>query len=97
MFQNSPRIVNTTCIAFAQILNEPLLYILSKKKLYANFGGGLFQKLSFVLQSCFIDSSIARSALSFAISKHTTVEEIDLAVIKIKDSVNYLRNLRGSL
>jgi cysteine desulfurase len=91
------RTPNCSCIAFKGVLSEPLLYLLSKNGVYASFGGGNFQKLSIMLQSCGISSLIANSALSFSLAFDTKEDEIEYAVKKIAQSVQYLKKLRGSL
>lgn len=97
LFQESQRTPNCSCITFDGVLSEPLLYLLSKNGVYATFGGGNFQKLSLMLQSCGISIPIANSALSFSLAFDTKEDEIEFAVEKISKCVQYLRKLRGTL
>jgi cysteine desulfurase len=97
LFQESMRTPSCSCISFEGILNEPLLYLLSQKGVFASFGGGNFQKLSSMLTSMGIDTLIANSALSFSLAFDTTQNDLDEAIAKISSCVKYLKKLRGSL
>ena len=97
LFKDSLRTPNCSCIAFENVLSEPLLYLLSKNAVFASFGGGNFQKLSNLLKSCGIEPMIANSALSFSLAYDTKEEDLEFAIQKIAQNVHYLRQLKGSL
>jgi cysteine desulfurase len=97
LFKDSLRTPNCSCIAFENVLSEPLLYLLSKNGVFASFGGGNFQKLSNLLKSCGIEPMIANSALSFSLAYDTKEENLEFAIQKINQYVHYLRQLKGSL
>ncbi len=77
LFQKSPRLPNTSVIAFETVASDALLYALSEKGLFASMGGGVFPRLSHVLGCCNVQGVRKHSALSFAFGAHTTIEEIE--------------------
>lgn len=92
-FQDQERLPNCTVIGFPGVANEALLYILNRKGIYASIGGGTYQQLGLVLAASGIDPVLAYTAVSFSLSKETTEDEIDRAVIGITESVAYLRKI----
>lgn len=92
-FQDQERTPNTTAIAFPGIINEALLYLLNRKGIYASIGGGSHQQIGLVLMASGIDEILAKSAISFSLSRETTEDEIDRAIEVIIDSVKQLRGL----
>ncbi|MDR3624511.1 MAG: cysteine desulfurase family protein [Chlamydiales bacterium] len=96
-FQEQARLPNCTAVAFPGVFNESLLYLLSKKSVYATIGGGNFQNIAQVLKVCGIEDFLANSTISFSLSRDTTEEEIDLAVDAIVESVKYLRSISKGL
>ncbi len=93
LFQDQERSPHITCMTFPGVKNEALLFLLQKKGLYATMGGGLFQTLSVALQACGIDHQASEEALSFALSKETTEDEVKKAALNISTAVTELRRL----
>lgn len=91
LFQDQERLPNCTTIVFPGILNESLLFMLNRKNIYANIGGGSFQQLSLILKTCGVEESTAQGAISFALSRYTTEEEIDLAIPQIGEAARKLK------
>jgi cysteine desulfurase len=88
---DAERISSCTTLAFPGIHAESLLFALSRKRLYACLGGGKFQNLSSVLLHQGHGVRVAQSALSFALSRDTTEEEIDEAIECITVEVKKLQ------
>lgn len=88
LFSDYDRLPHIAVIAFPGIVNEALLFALHRRKLYSSIGGGSFQQLALVLESCGIPPHIAHSSLSFSLSRDTTAEEITAAVDIIATTVN---------
>ena len=93
LFDKSLRLPTSTCVAFLGVHQEAMLHHLNSQKLYACFGGGSFQKISLLLQSCGIGPAVAHSALNFTLSKETSPEDISKALEVIKKSLHYFRKL----
>ncbi|MBX9744633.1 MAG: hypothetical protein K2X08_05420, partial [Chlamydiales bacterium] len=69
----------------------------NKKGVLVSLGGQFSQPLSSLLQQMGIDSFLAESAMSFALSRYTTEEEILRAAALIVDSVLSLQRLSEEL
>lgn len=93
LFQEQERAPHITCMTFPEVKNEALLYLIQKKGLYASIGGSLFQTLSVALEACGIGHKASNEALSFAISKETTEDDIKKAVSILTNAVGELRRL----
>jgi cysteine desulfurase len=96
-FTDQERLPNCSVIGFPGIANESLLFALNRKGVYASIGGGSFQQLGLVLKASGIPESIANSAISFALSRETTEEEIDGAIDIVVESAKKLRKISGTL
>jgi len=92
-FQDQERLPNCTAIAFPGVANEALLYLLSRKGVYASIGGGTYQQLGLILAASGIDPILAHTALSFSLSRETTEDEIDRAIVIIAECVQHLRKI----
>lgn len=92
-YSDQERLPHVCAIAFPFIASESLLYALNRKGLYACIGGGNFLQLSELLISSKVSDDHARTALSFSLSRETTEEEIDRAIILICDSAKKLRTM----
>jgi len=92
-FQNQERLPHCTTIAFPKVTNEALLYALNRRGVYASIGGGGFQQIGLILQSCGFEEKIAQSAVSFSLSRETSPEEIDSAIEIIVNEANRLGRL----
>lgn len=92
-FQDQERIPNTTAIAFPNISNESLLYLLNRKKVFACIGGGTHQQIGLILAASGVPEALAHSAVSFSLSRETTEEEIDKTIGIVAESVASLRKL----
>lgn len=93
LFTDQERLPHCTAVAFPGVVNEALLYLLNRKGVYATIGGGSSQQIGLVLTACGIEHSLAHSAVSFALSRETTEEEIDRAIEIIAGSVKQLRRI----
>ncbi len=80
LFEEVERLPNCTVIAFPGVESDSLLYLLSRKGVYASMGGGQTQKLFHTLVACGVGRMLAHCALSFSLSYETTEEEIAFAV-----------------
>jgi len=92
-FQNQQRLPHISAIAFPGVANEALLYRINRRGVYASIGGGNFQQIALILQASGADESLAQSALSFSLSRETTDDEIERAVVIIAEEVAELRKL----
>lgn len=92
-FQEQERLPNISAIAFPGTLNEALLYALNQRGVYACIGGGSFQQIAIVLKACGVPEFLAKSAISFNLSRETTQEQIERAVEIIVEEALRLRNL----
>jgi cysteine desulfurase len=93
LFQKVERLPNCCAIAFPGIASDALLFLLSRKGVYASVGGGHCQKLSHVLVACGVDQTLAQCALSFSLSFETKEEEIDYAIKTIVECARQLQHL----
>lgn len=96
-FKDQERAPHITSIAFPGVRNEALLYVLSRKKIFANSGGGPFQQIEKVLEAAGVTRHIAECALSFSLSKEIVEQEIDQAVVTITEAAKKLRRLSKAL
>lgn len=78
--KGSDRLPNVSVICFPHIPSEPFLFYLNENKLCATFGRGFYQHIAKILQLSSIDPSLSWTALSFALSRKTTAQEIDQGV-----------------
>lgn len=90
-FRDHERIPNGTAIMFPGVSNEALLYVLNKKGVYASIGGGTFQQIALILAASGVEEMLAQTAINFTLSRETTEEEIDRAVVIIVEAVKKLR------
>jgi cysteine desulfurase len=96
-YQDEERVPSITAIAFPNVSNEALLYLLNKNGVYACIGGGSFQQIALVLAGAGVDKKLANSAISFSLSRETTEADIDRAIVVIADCVKRLRKLSEHL
>lgn len=97
LFRDVERVPHISCMAFPGIVNEALSYLLNRKGVFASIGGGSFQQIALVLQSCKIPAKEAETAMSFSLSRNTTEEEIERAASLIADTVRALRKTSNKL
>lgn len=96
-FKQQERLPHCTTILFPGVENEALLFYLNRKGICATIGGGNFQQLALLLKGTGIDDLSAHSAISFSLSRYTTEEEIERAILIIAESVHFLRTLSKNL
>lgn len=89
-FTDQERLPHCTSIAFPGISNESLLYLLSKKGVYASIGGGSCQQIGLLLMASGIEETLAHSAINFSLSRETSEEEINRAIAIIVECANQL-------
>ncbi len=92
LYEDCPRLPNVSCIAFEKVHSEALIYYLNQKNVFATFGSDKMQYLS-----NFIKEDKAFSAISFALSRYTTVDIIKKAANVIAESVLNLRKMSSAL
>ncbi|MCP5469028.1 MAG: aminotransferase class V-fold PLP-dependent enzyme [Chlamydiales bacterium] len=83
------RVPNITAIVFPKVSTDALAFGLAHDHLFANMGGGNFQQIVHLLKACKI--SCPHSAISFALSVHTTQEEVLKAAKVVFENVAKLR------
>lgn len=93
LFSKSLRLPNVSVISFKTIASDTLLYALNQRGVYATFGGGLFQKLSYLLDNLGYSSKISETSVSFALSKDTTQKDLDCVIEIIVEEVKRLSKL----
>ncbi len=93
LFDKNLRLPNVAVISFKNVVADALLYELNAHRVYATLGGVNFQKLSTLLESLQMPPLIANGALSFALSRYTSAEEIKRASEVIIQAVCKLRKL----
>lgn len=96
-FRDQERLPHCTAIGFPGISNEAMLYSLSRKNVFACIGGGSFQQIGLVLSACGISELLAQTAINFTLSRYTTEEEIDRAIIIISETARRLRKTSEKL
>lgn len=79
-FEQSERLPNCSAFLFPGVSNDALLYSLSQQGLCACFGGGNFQRIALILEASHIEPELAQTALSFALSRFSSEQEIDDAI-----------------
>ncbi|MFN4174328.1 MAG: aminotransferase class V-fold PLP-dependent enzyme, partial [Parachlamydiaceae bacterium] len=97
LFQDKNRLPHITAAVFPHIPNEALLYRLNKDNLFASMGGGNLQHIGFVLNALDVPDDESRSALSFALSRETSEEDIDRAIQLIERNVQELLKVTKSI
>jgi len=92
LYEDFPRLPNVSCVAFEKVHAEALVYYLNQKNVFATFGSDKMQYLS-----NFIRDDKAFSAISFALSRYTTIDIMEKAVNIITESVLILRKMSSAL
>lgn len=90
LFQDQERLPHCTTISFPGLTSEALLFELNRKGVFACIGGGSFQQLGLLLETCKISELISQGAISFSLSRYTQEEEIDRAIILIAETAELL-------
>lgn len=90
-FADQSRLPHCTTIAFPGIANEAMLFVLNRKNLFASIGGGSFQQIALVLNASGIPETLAQTAISFSLSRYTTEDEIERAIVIITDAAKRLQ------
>jgi cysteine desulfurase len=85
LYQDAPRLPNTTAIHFPKAHQEALLYLLNRKGVYATIGGPYCGHLSRIAND--------ECAISFSLSRMTTEEEILHAATLINEAVAQLQTI----
>ena len=92
-FKEQERLPHCTTLLFPGLANEAILYALNRRGLCASIGGGSFQQLGLMLCSTGMDPLLAHSAVSFSLSRYTTENEIERAIVIISEVVHSLNRL----
>lgn len=96
-FRDQERLPHCTAISFSGIFNESLLFLLNRKGVLATIGGGNFQQLSRLMVSSGIPEHKAHETISFSLSRYTTEEEIDRAILHIVDTAVALKKMSDQI
>lgn len=91
LYPEAERLLNTSVIAFPQVYQEALLFLLREQNIFASIGGGLEQTLAHLLKP--YDSFLAKCALSFSLPPEITQEEITYAAKKIGEGVRKMQKI----
>jgi len=94
LFQDAPRLPNTTALLFPRVHWQSLEYFLERKGLRMNAAGGYAQHLHKILASSGIETE---SALSFSLSRMTTQDDVLKAASLIGETVRSLQLLSEDL
>lgn len=93
LFKDSLKLPNTTVVSFSGVHQEALHYFLKKAQIETEIGGDFSQSLSSLLTASHIGLKTANSALSFSLSRMTTEEDLKTAILKISETVAFLRSI----
>ena len=96
-FRDQERLPHCTAIAFPGINNEAMLYALNRRNVYASIGGGSFQQIGLVLAACGVAEALTQTAVSFSLSRETTEDEVDRAIVIIGETARRLRKVSVKL
>jgi cysteine desulfurase len=77
LFDQELRLPHISVVVFEGINQELLLFHLQQRKIAASAGGDQQQLLEKLLTMCGYPPAMAHSAISFALSRYTTEEEVD--------------------
>lgn len=92
VFNESERLSHVTTILFPNVDAESLLYLLSRKGVYASIGGGNLPKIADMLIHCGIEQKLAHSAISFCLTDEISEKEIYETLNIITEAVKTLRS-----
>lgn len=84
LYQNTPRLPNTTTLLFDHVHQEALLYFLNRKGVYATIGGSYAGRTP-------------ENGVSFSLSRMTTEEEVLKAAALINETVLQLQAISEAL
>lgn len=96
--ENQPRVSNISNLAFLGVEGETLLMLLDLAGLAASHGSACSSgalEPSRVLLNMGVSSQIARSSIRFSLSRFTTEEEIERAIVIVTEAVTKLRNFNA--
>lgn len=82
-FRDQERLPHISCISFPGCPSEPFLYLLNKEECFATMGGGQLQQIGYVLSALDVSEQESMTALSFSLSRETTDQEVEEAIVKI--------------
>jgi cysteine desulfurase len=86
-FANSLRLPNLSAISFPRAHNEALHYVLHRQGLSSAIGGTHAPHIHRLLMASGVPETTAQTAISFALSRYTTQEEVDLAASLVIETV----------
>ena len=90
-FRDQKRLPSITAMGFPGVTSDALCFLLMKRKVFANMGGGNFQQISHLLKANQVPAPLRHSGLSFALSSKTSAEQIEIAVEQVIDVVKKLK------
>lgn len=93
LFEAAERLPHVSTLVFPGISAEMLAFCLKEAGVYANLGNVRYPSLAHVLTVLGVNAQEAQQALSFGLSRLTTIEEIKKAVGIITDRVNQCQSL----
>lgn len=97
LFKGQFRLPNVSVLSFPRVHQEALFDALRRKRLFASIGGFSMPHLSRHLIASGFDEHTAETAISFSLSRFTTLSEIEKAIEVICEAVSSLRTLTEDL
>jgi cysteine desulfurase len=97
LFDQTHRLPHITAVSFENVANEALLFRLNRDNCYASIGGGNLQEIGLVVKALGLKEEEGLTAISFALSRETTEDEIDRALILIEKNVKEIKKLTAAL
>lgn len=97
LFADQLRLPNVSLLAFPRVHAEALFYLLSQRGVLTSLGGSFAQPLAPLLERIGLTPSLSETAISFALSRYTTEEEILRAVQIIREAAHYLQSMSEAL
>ena len=90
LFKDQIRLPNVLCLCFAKIHQQTLHYLLNEKQVFASIGTGEIKPIDKILKMAKVNDYDSHSAISFALSRFTTDEDIEKAASIIIETTEKL-------
>lgn len=92
-FGDAERLPHISSVVFPGVVNEALLFALSRQGVCCSMGGGIFQQIGIVLEAGGVAPALAHCGISFGLARTTLEEEIDRAVEVVCATAKQLQRL----
>lgn len=97
LFKEHLRLPNVALLSFPGVHAEALLYLLGKKGICASNGGFFHPPLAKILQAMEVKAPFLETAVSFALSRYTTADEIAKAADLIAETALHLQSISSQV